>query len=75
MLLTQLYMMFDILLPCGKHLYARIISHSREVWVNNTSLIPALLLEKPVSRREIGRSRPPNITNMFKKTNIFIMSA
>ena len=42
--ISWLYVRVGILLPCGKHLFDRIISLRGEVWAHNTSLTPPFFL-------------------------------
>ena len=53
--IAWLYVRVGILLPCGKHLFDRIISLRGEVWAHNTSLTPPLLFKVPVPSQDSGR--------------------
>jgi len=56
MLFTWLYVLVVILLTCGKHLHARIISLIGEVWAHKISLSPPFFIDVPVPSQESERS-------------------
>jgi hypothetical protein len=56
LLLHMFYVRVGILLTCGKHLHACIISLKKEVWVHKTSLTLPLFMEVPVPIQEHERS-------------------
>ena len=63
-----------ILLTCGKHLYDRIISLRREIWVHKTSLAPPLLMKCMYQTRKVsGHVFCESNVSIFPLSKIFLL--